>query len=84
MPLIYATVPGYIQPSSVSVRRHLKIMGHIQRRREGAYDLAAVGDIPGLFDEPIFGVEDVLDYRLFVQGEQLYVDVGDAGRQGYL
>ncbi len=58
---------------------HLKIMGHIQRRREGAYDLGSREIYPALFDEPIFGVEDVLDYRLFVQGEQLYVDVETLG-----
>ena len=55
---------------------HLEVLGHIRRRREGAY-LTSDGTklSPALFDEPLFGVPELLDYRLFVSGDRIRIDV---------
>jgi len=50
-------------------------MGHIRRRLEGAYDMGGGRVVyPAMFDEPIFALENVLDYRISARGEQLYVE----------
>lgn len=54
---------------------HLDTLGHILRRKEGASILNGHELFPAVFDEAIFSVEDVLDYRIFIDGEQLYFDV---------
>ena len=55
---------------------HLDVLGHIQRRIEGSHDLGSENRIfPAMFDEPIFVDENVLDYRLFADGDQLSLDV---------
>lgn len=54
---------------------HLDVLGHIRRRKEGAYRLGDRELYPALFDEVIFAQPDILDYRIFAQGDQLYFDL---------
>lgn len=53
---------------------HLDVLGHIVRRREGAYMLSGRELYPALFDETLFRNEELLDYRLFSDGERLWLD----------
>lgn len=53
---------------------HLKLLGHIQRRREGAYILEGRELYPALFDEPLFAVPELLDYRLHVLDGRLHIE----------
>lgn len=74
MPLVrYRT--GDISSLSGSVcGSHLDVLGHIRRRREGAVSLAGREIYPALFDEPLFSVPELLDYRLFLHGDTLRVE----------
>jgi phenylacetate-CoA ligase len=54
---------------------HMELLGHIQRRREGTVSMNGREIYPALFDEPIFGVEDVLDYRLLLREDRLRIEV---------
>lgn len=54
---------------------HLEVLGHIERRLEGAYLLGGREVYPALLDETLFKNEDVLDYRVFSDGAQLFLDV---------
>lgn len=53
---------------------HLDVLGHIQRRREGAYMLTGREIYPAIFDEPLFAVPELLDYRLHVKDDQLTIE----------
>lgn len=53
---------------------HLDVLGHIIRRKEGAYNLDGKDIFPALFDEILFQNEQLLDYRIFADGKQLYID----------
>jgi len=55
---------------------HLDVLGHIVRRKEGATVIKGKDIFPALFDEPIFSMEDVLDYRLFIgEDESFTIDL---------
>ncbi len=54
---------------------HLDVLGHIVRRREGAYLCSGREIFPALFDETLFREKQLLDYRIFADGEQLVFDV---------
>lgn len=73
MPLVrYRT--GDMAALSASVcGSHLDVLSHIRRRREGAYPLGGREIYPALFDEPLFAVPELLDYRLFVRGDTLRI-----------
>lgn len=73
MPLIrYRT--GDISTLTGSVcGSHLKVLGHIQRRREGGHMLGDREIYPALFDQPLFAVPELLDYRLSLRGGRLVV-----------
>lgn len=51
---------------------HLDVLGHIVRRKEGATVIKGKDIFPALFDEPIFSMEDVLDYRLFIDEDESF------------
>lgn len=53
---------------------HLELLGHIRRRREGAYTLGGRELYPALFDQPLFAVPELLDYRLRADGGRLCID----------
>ena len=53
---------------------HLDVLGHIIRRNEGAYQLNGKEIFPALFDEILFQNEELLDYRIYADGEHLYLD----------
>ena len=54
---------------------HLDVLGHIVRRREGAYLCGGRELFPALFDETLFREKQLLDYRIFADGERLVFDV---------
>lgn len=54
---------------------HLDTLGHIVRRKEGATVLGGKEICPAIFDQPIFEIPDILDYRIFIDNERLYLDV---------
>ena len=54
---------------------HLDTLGHIVRRKEGATVLNGKDLFPAIFDEAIFSMPDTLDYRIFIDGDQLYFDM---------
>ena len=54
---------------------HLDTLGHIVRRKEGAHVLNGKDLFPAIFDQAIFEMPDTLDYRIFVEGDQLYFDM---------
>lgn len=54
---------------------HLDCLGHIRRRKEGGYKLGDRLIFPAIFDQSMFEMEDVLDYRVFAEGERFYFDV---------
>ena len=53
---------------------HLDILGHIVRRKEGACRIAGREVYPALFEEILFKDRQILDYRAYTDGEQLYFD----------
>lgn len=54
---------------------HLDTLSHIVRRKEGATVLNGKDIFPAIFDQAIFEMPDTLDYRIFIDGDQLYFDV---------
>lgn len=62
---------------------HLDVLGHIARRKEGAYMLGGRELFPAIFDQPIFALPDTLDYRVFAEGDQLYFDVEVLGPERF-
>lgn len=75
MPLIrYRTGDiAWMAPSDCG--SHLMTLGHIVRRKEGASHLCGREIFPADFEQVLFGTPDVLDYRVFLKGEQLYFEV---------
>ena len=71
MPLIrYRT--GDIAAMTPSVcGSHLRCLGHIRRRKEGAAEYRGRSVWPALFDETLFAAEGLLDYRIFLEGGRL-------------
>lgn len=54
---------------------HLDTLGHIVRRKEGAHVLNGNDLFPAIFDQAIFEMPDTLDYRIFIDGDQLHFDM---------
>ena len=54
---------------------HLEVIGHIQRRREGAYELCGQKLFPAMFDEVLFSNSDLLDYRIFAEDDRLFFEL---------
>lgn len=75
MPLIrYRT--GDIATLTKSVcGSHLMTLGHIRRRKEGATEYNGHYIYPALFDEVLFSTDGLLDYRIFLEGERISLDV---------
>lgn len=57
---------------------HLFVLGHIKRRKEGAYSLSGRELYPALFDEVLFATDGMLDYRIFAEGDTLAFDIETA------
>lgn len=84
MPLIRYRTGDIAALHRSSCGSHLDVLGHIQRRTEGAHDLGEGNRIyPAMFDEPIFIDENVLDYRLFADDNQLYLDIEALNEAGF-
>ena len=75
MPLIrYRT--GDIATLTRSVRgSHLMTLGHIRRRKEGATEYNGHYIYPALFDEVLFSTDGLLDYRIFLEGGRISLEV---------
>ena len=54
---------------------HLMTLGHIRRRKEGATEYNGHYIYPALFDEALFGTEDLLDYRIFLEDGRIALDI---------
>ena len=54
---------------------HLMTMGHIRRRKEGATEYNGHYIYPALFDEVLFSTDGLLDYRIFLEGGRISLDV---------
>lgn len=54
---------------------HLMTLGHIRRRKEGATEYNGHYIYPALFDEVLFSTDGLLDYRLFLEGGRISLDV---------
>lgn len=75
MPLIrYRT--GDIATLTKSVcGSHLMTLGHIRRRKEGATEYNGHYIYPALFDEVLFSTDGLLDYRIFLEGGRISLEV---------
>lgn len=67
MPLIRYRTGDIARLSRSSCGSHLDVLGHIVRRKEGAYVLNGRDIYPAIFDEALFSMEQLLDYRIFVE-----------------
>lgn len=54
---------------------HLMTLGHIRRRKEGATEYNGHYIYPALFDEVLFSTDGLLDYRIFLEGERISLEV---------
>ena len=54
---------------------HLMTLGHIRRRKEGATEYNGHYIYPALFDEVLFSTDGLLDYRIFLDGGRISLDV---------
>ncbi|MGI5976734.1 MAG: DVU_1553 family AMP-dependent CoA ligase [Candidatus Limivicinus sp.] len=54
---------------------HLKTLGHIKRRLEGAAIIKGREFYPALFDTALYSSPGLLDYRIFYRGEQLIFEI---------
>lgn len=54
---------------------HLMMLGHIRRRKEGATEYNGHYIYPALFDEVLFSTDGLLDYRIFLEGGRISLDV---------
>lgn len=54
---------------------HLMKLGHIRRRKEGATEYNGHYIYPALFDEVLFSTDGLLDYRIFLEGGRISLDV---------
>ena len=75
MPLIrYRTGDIAVMQKSVC-GSHLAVLGHIRRRKEGATQYNGHYIYPALFDEVLFSTDGLLDYRIFLDGGRISLDV---------
>lgn len=75
MPLIRYRTGDIAKKSRAVCGSHLELLGHIQRRKEGAYILDGREYFPAMFDEALFTMPEVLDYMIFSDGERFHIDV---------
>lgn len=54
---------------------HLMTLGHIRRRKEGATEYNGHYIYPTLFDEVLFSTDGLLDYRIFLEGGRISLEV---------
>ena len=54
---------------------HLMTLGHIRRRKEGATAYNGHYIYPALFDEVLFSTDGLLDYRIFLEGGRISLEV---------
>lgn len=54
---------------------HLMTLGHIRRRKEGATEYNGHYIYPALFDEVLFSTDGLLDYRIFLEGGRISLEV---------
>ena len=54
---------------------HLMTLGHIRRRKEGATEYNGHYIYPALVDEVLFSTDGLLDYRIFLEGGRVSLDV---------
>lgn len=54
---------------------HLMTLGHIRRRKEGATEYNGHYIYPALFDEVLFSTDGQLDYRIFLEGGRISLEV---------
>lgn len=54
---------------------HLMTLGHIRRRKEGATEYNGHYIYPALFDEVLFSTDGLLDYRIFIEGGRISLEV---------
>lgn len=54
---------------------HLMTLGHIRRRKEGATEYNGHYIYPALFDEVLFSTDGLLDYRIFLEGGRIFLEV---------
>ena len=54
---------------------HLMTLGHIRRRKEGATEYNGHYIYPVLFDEVLFSTDGLLDYRIFLEGGRISLEV---------
>ena len=54
---------------------HLMTLGHIRRRQAGATEYNGHYIYPALFDEVLFSTDGLLDYRIFLEGGRISLEV---------
>lgn len=62
---------------------HLMTLGHIRRRKEGATEYNGHYIYPALFDEVLFSTDGLLDYRIFLEGGRISLDVEVLDEAGF-
>ena len=75
MPLVRYRTGDIAKLEKAVCGSHLDVLGHIVRRKEGAYVLRGHELFPALFDEVLFGTDGLLDYRIFTDGDKLTFEV---------
>jgi len=75
MPLVRYRTGDIAKLEKAVCGSHLDVLGHIVRRKEGAYVLRGHELFPALFDEVLFGTDGLLDYRIFTDGNKLTFEI---------
>ena len=75
MPLIRYRTGDIATLSKSECGSHLMTLGHIRRRKEGATEYNGHYIYPAMFDETLFSTDGLLDYRIFLDGGRISLDV---------
>lgn len=75
MPLIRYRTGDIATLSRSECGSHLMTLGHIRRRKEGATEYNGHYIYPAMFDEVLFSTDGLLDYRIFLDGDRISMDV---------
>ena len=75
MPLIRYRTGDIATLTKSACGSHLMTLGHIRRRKEGATEYNGHYIYPALFDEVLFSTDGLLDYRIFLEGGRISLDV---------
>ena len=75
MPLIRYRTGDIATLNKSSCGSHLMTLGHIRRRKEGATEYNGHYIYPAMFDEELFSTAGLLDYRIFLDGGRISLDV---------